>query len=93
MGDEDPDANGKRKACSRSQSKNGLSGPIQLDAPGGKVGITPQHRTMHKSCIGLYFGKMVADPHVERVTVAVGSVTTAIPIQIGFAFAAGVGFV
>jgi hypothetical protein len=40
--DEDADDSRKRKArtCSRS---NGLPGPIQLDAPGGKTGITPKH--------------------------------------------------
>jgi hypothetical protein len=72
--DEDPDANGKRKARTRSRS-NSLPGPIQLDAPGGKTGITPKHRAGSnplfmercQSCIGLYFGKMVADPRVERV--------------------------
>lgn len=77
--DSDEYGSGKRKrgrARTRSRS-NSLPGPVQLDAPGGKTGITPKHRAGSnplflercQSCIGLYFGKMVADPNIDRVVV------------------------
>jgi hypothetical protein len=67
----DTDAPGRRKTRSRS---NSTPGPVELDAPGGKTGITPKHRNKTnplfiercRTCIGLYFGKRVSDPTVEK---------------------------
>ena len=67
-----------RKTRSRA---NSTPGPVELDAPGGKTGITPKHRNSTNpnqlfidrcnTCTGMYIGKMVSDP-TEATTVKDG---------------------